>query len=167
MEVLFLFDFHLQVTTRFICCSSPVIYWYIATITTPEEKLNPISKHISHNNECNLQTDSSSHGDADHAPLYTSSQPIREQDSFIGHDRPMNEQDTLVSSEPMKTQDSSLLSKPMGEQDTSIGQDFDELYDWDSSSFWQKAIFVYFHLFFFVGSAAFPNFLPTTRPSRG
>lgn len=37
-----------------------------------------------------------------------------------------------------------------------------DIIDWDKTNVASKAMFIYFHLYFFVGVAAFANFLPWT-----
>jgi len=99
---------HVQVTTRFIASSCPVIYWYVASLTTTQAQLNPAPQQ---------------------------SRPHHRHSHQNGDAHPDN----------------------IGEPEI-----HDEILDWDSKSNINKVVFVYFHLYFFVGIGAFSNFLPWT-----
>ena len=100
-----------------IFSASPLIYWYVALLTTPEEYLrhqgaNP--QHIPpHRNDPNAYRH---HGNMD--------------------DTPHGDKAGMTVSE--------------------------DAMDWDSRGIRNKLLFAYFHLYFFVGVAAFANFLPWT-----
>ena len=100
--------YSIQVATRFICCSSPVIYWFVATITTPKDQLR-------------IKT---------------------------------NQYDIFKKAQAVSSENG--VPKP---KKSAIDVD---IIDWDKTNFASKAIFIYFHLYFFVGTAAFSNFLPWT-----
>ncbi len=103
-----------QVITRLIASSSPIIYWYVAVLTTPQEQLRP--------------------------------QRANRYDDVYQHNE-HNQQ---------------MTDRPNGDKvrvQTSIT---DDVMDWESKGFTSKMLFAYFHLYFFVGIAAFSNFLPWT-----
>ncbi|KAK2179523.1 hypothetical protein NP493_486g01021 [Ridgeia piscesae] len=100
---------HVQVVTRFIASSSPVIYWYIATVGAPD--------HTTQDNIPTMQ---------------------RGED----HDIDLSDQWSKRPDKP--------------------GSSFEDMQIWDGSSWTVTLISVYFPLYFFVGVAAFSNFLPWT-----
>ena len=111
---------HVQVLTRFIASSCPVIYWYVATLTTTFDQLNPGGSNHNHNLAAHLHNHYHLHSNGDLS-----------MDGTNNH-----------ANEPPEISDDAL--------------------DWDSRSRINKIIFVYFHLYFFVGIGAFANFLPWT-----
>jgi phosphatidylinositol glycan class V len=96
---------HIQVITRFIASSSPVIYWYLAVVTSPKKQ--PVVSSTGQQN-------------ADVPDMKSGS----------------------VSTSGLNLSDSDILN-------------------WENT--WpNRAIFVYFMVYLFVGVAAFSNFLPWT-----
>lgn len=103
--------------TRFICCSSPLFYFFVAWITVPESQRRPLPT------------------DTDHP-----------------------ESDAWPNSN----------NGSAGITDNSDGGDYTDPHlplqgfmEWEDD--WiNKSIYVYFDLYFFVGIAAFSNFLPFT-----
>lgn len=111
----------LQVITRFVCSSSPVMYWFVAHLTckpenqtTGPENRSPLLNHYDVDGKPNMVEETSFHST-------------------------LNVEPTDYSADPTE-----------------------EYFDWDNSSKVSKLIFLYFHLYFFVGTAAFSNFLPWT-----
>ena len=98
-----------QVTTRFIASSSPVIYWFVASVTMPAKTTE--TKH---------------------------------------------EEQSNVGSETNRLHNSPEI------QAHSLSDSVEYLCDFDNSSVFQRMIYLYFLLYFFVGAAAFPNWLPWT-----
>lgn len=109
--------FVFQVATRFIASSCPVMYWFIAHITTPEDQFKPVAGAAK--------------------PDLDAASKVKE--------------DTPDQSKPVMDLD--------GDKAAEAAED---LLDWDNSSLFKQAILVYFHLYMFVGIAAFSNSLPWT-----
>lgn len=97
---------HIQVLTRFIASSCPVIYWFVARMTVSEEIVE-------------LSVQSNLMGDETNASNGTPSLP---------------------------------------ETRTQTEADF----SWNDSSWFSRIVLIYFHMYLFVGVAAFSNFLPWT-----
>ena len=94
----------MQVITRFIVSSCPIIFWFVASITA-----------------------AGSQGE--------------------GHTAESNVNGNGVTQNIDEQIDSSIL---------------DDYYEWDNKDSFSRLIFAYFHLYFFVGTAAFANYLPWT-----
>ena len=113
----------LKVITRFIASSSPVIYWYIATVGAPDTTTSHDNIPTKlHEEEQNIHT--SDHGEEQNDPT------------------------------------SEHLNKQSDDGDRTQGYEYSET--WDTSSWTISLVSVYFPLYFFVGVAAFSNFLPWT-----
>ncbi len=103
----------MKVITRFIASSSPVIYWYVATVGAPATTSHDNIPTKLHGEEENVDT-------------------------------------------------SDLWNKQSSDGDETQGSGYEYSQTWDSSSWTISLISVYFPLYFFVGVAAFSNFLPWT-----
>ena len=108
-----------QVITRFIASSCPVIYWFIAHITTPEDQFRPLVTSVA-------------------------------------------EEESVAASSASDTQSAAGKDEAGSRNEAAA----DDLLDWDSSGIFKPAILVYFHLYMFVGTAAFSNSLPWTWQAR-
>ena len=135
-----------------------MIYWFIACTTTPSEKLST-PEHHKQDTFSSLKQDHADTGDS------TQKQPENCTDTYES-----SQKTSQVNSEGGEAGVNNGDSGGM-ENDRVIGKsstddismnDLDELYDWDSNNWLHRAVFIYIHLYFFVGIAAFSNFLPWT-----
>jgi phosphatidylinositol glycan class V len=159
----------LQVLTRFICSSSPVIYWFISNLTTPTHKLSPVTSHHHSNGTTHTgpqyAAETHHHDNKTHDnTTTTNSVNIHNNDTTMGSSETTNKHEPVSDCGDDSINRVTLLPNGTLVHTASeeVFRDLDDLYDWDSNNWLHKIIFIYIHLYFFVGIAAFVNFLPWT-----